>query len=484
MDVTPALIGGKRRTAISGQTIDAVNPATGALIGRFPRCDAEDVAVTVESAARAAREWRRTTMQERAEFLHQLAEAVDSARTHLLDLDVADNGSPRHEMAADVDYGIWHLRYFAGLGHELRGTTVPTGHDRLNYTVREPYGVVARIVPFNHPLMFALARIAAPLMAGNAVIVKPSEMTSLSTLALADLLETIFPPGLVSVVTGYGNEAGDALVTHPGIPRIAFIGSAQTGRLIQARAASVAVKHVTLELGGKNPIVVWPDADLDAAMEGVISGMRFNFQGQACGSTSRLLVHRDIYGDFIERLGERLAALHVGDPLDPTTEVGALVSETQLEKVLSHIDRGLNDGARLVAGGARLVDGDLGRGFFVPPTLFADVSPTSRLAQEEIFGPVLAAMPVDGFDHAVEVANGVEYGLTASIYTSDLTTAHAFARDVEAGYVWVNENQRHFPGTPYGGVKNSGVGREENFEELESYTQVKNVHLRFGHVRS
>jgi acyl-CoA reductase-like NAD-dependent aldehyde dehydrogenase len=398
----------------------------------------------------------------------------------LAGLDVADNGSPIREMRRDAHIAAAQLRYFAGLALQLRGETVPGEFDRLDYTVPEPFGVVGRIVPFNHPLMFAASRIAAPLIAGNTVVVKPSEHTSLSALRLGELIADIVPAGVVNVVTGYGHEAGDAIVVHRGVRRIAFTGSAAIGRHIQQRAATSIVKTVTLELGGKNPIVVFPDADIDNAVDGALRGMNFTWQGQSCGSTSRLLVHESEHADFVGTLAERIEALRSGLPDDEDTDTGAIVHRGQYDKVLEYLRIGREEGATVVVGGGPVSDGELARGMFVAPTLFDRVSPGSRLAQEEIFGPVLAAMPFSTYEEAVEIANGVELGLTASVFTSDLATAHRFARDVQAGYVWVNDASRHFPGTGYGGVKDSGIGREEGFEELMSYVQLKNVNVRFG----
>jgi len=463
----------------SGETIDALNPATGELIGRFPRFGASDVDAAVTAARAAFPAWRATPATERAAKLLELVEALGRRQEELAQLDAADNGSPVRDMRIDVAIGMAELRYFAGLALQLRGETIPVANGRLNYTLREPFGVVGRIVPFNHPILFATMKIGAPLVAGNTVVLKPSEQTSLSTLVLAQELARIFPPGVVNVVTGYGAEAGDALVAHPGVPRIAFIGLAETGRAIQARAAGVAVKSVTLECGGKNPIVVFPDADLDAALEGVVRGMNFSFQGQSCGSTSRLIVHQDIHASFVERLAERISDLRVGLPDDDATQVGALVSEAQLDKVTRYVALGKDEGATLVAGGTRPEASELANGFFVHPALFDDVDPRMRLAQEEIFGPVLAVMPFRDAAEALAIANDVRFGLTASVYTSDLSTAHAFARDVEAGFVWVNDSGRHFLGTPFGGFKESGLGREEDTEELYSYTQTKNVSVLF-----
>jgi acyl-CoA reductase-like NAD-dependent aldehyde dehydrogenase len=475
-----ALIGGELAQAASGDTIDAVNPATGETIARFSRCTADDI----DRAARAAKEaqpaWRALPPLERAAVVNRIADVVMEHAEELSGLDVADNGSPIREMRRDAGIAAGQLRYFAGLALQLRGDTIPTDHDRLDYTLHEPFGVVGRIIPFNHPLMFAAGRLGAPLIAGNAVVMKPSEHTSLSALRLGELIRDIVPPGVVNIVTGYGNEAGDALVAHPDVRRIAFIGSVPIGRAIQQRAAANVVKTVTLELGGKNPIVVFPDADLDAAVEGAVKGMNFTWQGQSCGSTSRLLVHASQHDSFVERLAERMESMRHGMPDDEQTETGAIVHRGQFDKVLDYVRIGREEGARVVAGGGTPDDKTLQSGMFVRPTLFDGVRPDSRLASEEIFGPVLAAMPFDTYEDALEIANSLSYGLSASVFTNDLGIAHRFARDVQAGYVWVNDASAHFPGTDFGGVKDSGVGREEGFQELASYTQTKNVNLRFG----
>jgi len=475
----PTLIGGEFRGARAGETIDTLNPATGEVIARFPRCRDEDVDDAVRAAEKAFATWRHTTPLERAGLVLKLTAAIDQHADELAMLDVAENGSPIREMRNDARIAIATMRYFAGVALELRGETIPIDPTRLNYTLMQPFGVVGRIIPFNHPLMFAARQMTAPLIAGNTVVLKPSEHTSMSAIRLAELANEIFPPGVVNVVTGYGPEAGDALVTHPVARRIAFTGSAEIGRSIQQRASTHVVKTVTLELGGKNPIVVFPDADLDQAIDGALRGMNFTWQGQSCGSTSRLLVHRRLHADFVDRLAERMDGLRSGMPEDETTEIGAIVHRRQYEKVLSYIALGHEEGARLVVGGGPPGDPALTRGMFVRPTLFDDVRPDSRLAQEEIFGPVLAAMTFETYDEALRIANGISLGLSASVFTRDLATAHRFARDIEAGYVWVNDSSRHFPGTSFGGFKDSGVGREEGFEELVSYSQLKNVNVLF-----
>lgn len=474
--ITPMIIGGEQRQATGGRVIDSYNPADGRLVGRFPAATAQDVDAAVAAAAGAFEEWRRFSPQRRATLLNRFADVIDEHRDELMHLDVIENGTPVREIRRDAMKASHQLRYFSWLSLEAKGSTVPTDWDRVNYSLRQPWGVVGKIIPFNHPLMFAAAKIAAPLAAGNTVVLKPSEFTSLSALRLGELSRGILPDGVLNVITGYGAEAGDALVRHPEVRRLAFIGSATTGRAIQQAAASVNVKTVTLELGGKNPLVVFADADLDKAIAAAQRGMNFSWQGQSCGSTSRLFVQESIYEDFIARLGEALDRMRQGDPRDEATETGAIVSRPQFEKVQRYLEIGREEG-RLIAGGSVLTEGEFSRGMFVRPTLFADIDPDARLAQEEIFGPILAAGTFTDYEDAVRKANMSQYGLTASVFTRDLQTALRFARDVESGYLWVNEVSRHVEGTGFGGYKDSGIGREEDLEELLSYTQAKNVHV-------
>jgi len=474
-----AFVGGEFRPARSGAVLDSINPADGTVLSTVPRMDAADIDDAVAAARAAFPAWARLEPLERAGYLYRLADAIEAHGDELAHIDALDNGSPLREMRFDVVVTAASIRYFAGLVLQLQGETVPSASGRLIYSIRQPYGVVARIGAFNHPLLFTFGKLAPALAAGNTVVCKPSEFTSLSSLAAGALVRDIFPPGVVNIVTGLGSEAGDALVAHPDVRRLAFIGSADTGRAIQRRAAEVAVKTVTLELGGKNPIVVFPDADLDLAIEGAVTGMNFTWQGQSCGSTSRLLVHESVHEEFIERLAARIGSIEPGLPTDPAAGTGAIVTRQQLEKVLRYVEIGKAEGAELVVGGDRVTDGELAAGNFVRPALFDRVNPRGRLAQEEIFGPVLAAMPFRDYDEALAISNGVRFGLTASVFTRDLATAHAFARDVEAGYVWVNESSRHFLGAGFGGYKDSGVGREEHLGELDSWAQSKNVAVRF-----
>lgn len=475
-----ALIAGERRPAASGLTIDTFNPATGELIARIPRCDAEDVAEAVRGAQAALPAWQRLSLAERAAKLTAMAAIIDARAEELARLDTIDNGSLLTEMRKDAAAAARRLRHYAGIALQLRGETLSTGFDRVNYTINEPFGVTARLIPFNHPLLFLASKLAAPVLAGNAVIMKPSEHTSLTALALADDINAVFGPGVVSILTGYGREVGDAIVVHPEIRRLSFIGDATTGRHVQARAASAAIKTITMETGGKNPVVIFPDADRELALEGAIKGMGFTWQGQSCSSTSRLMVHVDQHEEIVAQLAERVRALTPGLPEDPTAKTGAIVNRQQYDKVLDYVRIGVEDGGDLVAGGTAITDGPMANGFFVHPALIDNVDPTSRLAQTEVFGPVLSVLTYTDYDDAIRIANGIELGLTAGAFTNDLRTAHAFARDVHAGYVWVNDTATHFPGASFGGVKNSGLGREADLDEVRSYTQHKNVNIRFG----
>ncbi|WP_406462446.1 aldehyde dehydrogenase family protein [Streptomyces sp. NBC_01622] len=474
------IIGGRRVSASDGAVLDVVSPATGKVITTIPAGNSTDVDRAVDAARGAFPGWQKTSAADRGRLLHQVADAIGEHAEELARIDAIDNGSPISMLRNDVRLAVDQVRYFAGLALELRGQSIPVPHQgELNYTVHEPFGVVGRVVPFNHPLMFAAAKIAAPLIAGNTVVLKPSEHTSLSALYIGELCARVLPPGVVNVVTGLGATVGTRLTTHPDVPRVAFTGSVETGLLIQRQAASGSVKVVTLELGGKNPLLVFPDADLDAAVAGAVRGMNFTWQGQSCGSTSRVYVHRSLWTEFLARLAVDVDKLQVGDPLSEDSDVGAVVTRAQFDRVARYVDIGLADPrARLVAGGP---PADPAHGFFARPTVFAfeDGACDSPLLLDEIFGPVLSVLPFDDYRDVISQANRLPLGLTASIWTSSLQTALQAVQDLEAGYVWVNDSSRHIPGAPFGGVKNSGLGREEGVEELYSYAQQKNVFIRF-----
>ncbi len=467
------LVDGALVGAASGATYPVTAPWSGSTLAHVPDASADDVGLAVAAAERAAPAWARTDVRERAARVRALADVLDAHADELALLDAADTGVPLWMMLKDLGTAGDRMRMFADWALHLRGETIPSTPRHLHYTERVPFGVVARIIAFNHPGMFAASKVAAPLVAGNVVVLKPSDQTPLSALRLGELWADVLPPGVLQVVSGSGVETGDALVRHPSVRRIAFTGSPTTGRAIQRSAAEVGVKDVSLELGGKNAMVVLPDADLDAAVAGAAKGMNFAFTGQSCGSTSRLLVHRDVADEVTGRVAERIRSLVTGGPLDDGVQMGPLISAAQRDRVDGFVQQALRDGAHVVAQG-EVPDGP---GWWFPPTLLGGVDPGSRVAQQEVFGPVLSVLPFDDSDDVVALANGVEYGLTASVWTRDLERAHTLSRAMDAGYVWVNDTSTHFIGMPFGGVKESGVGREESLEELLGYTQVRTVNV-------
>ncbi|MBC3191944.1 aldehyde dehydrogenase family protein [Pseudonocardia sp. C8] len=471
----PMLVGGALAAARSGATYTRTSPYTETAIAEVPDGDAADVDAAVQAAHAARAGWRATPPAERARLVCALADAIEAHGEELALLDTADAGSPISNSRADVAAGVASLRMFAGQVLELKGSTIP-GPGGLHVTVREPVGVVARIVPYNHPLMFA-CKVAAPLVAGNPTILKPPEVAPLSAMRMAELAAGIFPPGVLSVVVGDGPTVPDALVRHELVRRIGFIGSEATGRAIQRAAAETGVKDVTLELGGKNAMVVFADADLDAAADGAVAGMNFTWSGQSCGSNSRLLVQHEVHDELVRRVVERIERRRIGDPFDEATEQGTMINRAQYEKSLSYIDIARAGGAQVVTGGGRPPGQD--RGLFVAPTVFTGVAPDSRIAQEEVFGPLLSVIGFDGEAEAVEIANGVRYGLTASVWTRDVSRAHRVVDALEAGFTWINGSSRHFPNVPFGGMKGSGIGREESLEELLGYTELKAVNVMY-----
>jgi len=471
------LIAGELRPAEGRRTFPKLSPVTETVIAQVPDATPADVETAVAAAHGARKRWRDTVATERAALVRRLADLVEQHGEELALLDSIDAGSPIANSRVDVTVAVAQLRLFAGLALELKGTTIPASN-ALHLTVREPVGVVARIVPYNHPLMFA-CKIGAPLVAGNPTVLKPPEAAPLSALRLGELAAEVFPAGVLSVLVGDGPAVPDALVRHPAVRRIGFIGSEPTGRAIQRAAAESGVKDVTLELGGKNAMVVFGDADLDAAAEGAVFGMNFTWSGQSCGSNSRLLVQREVHDELVARIVELVAARRIGDPLAEWSEQGTMINRAQYEKSLRYIDIAVGEGAKVVVGGRRPSGPGFQRGLYVEATVLTGVTPNARIAQEEVFGPVLSVIPFDTEDEAVEIANGVEFGLTASVWTRDLDRAHRVVREFEAGHTWINGSSRHFPNVPFGGVKGSGVGREESLEELLSYTDLKAINIMF-----
>jgi betaine-aldehyde dehydrogenase len=470
------LIGGRLVESSDQAWLESVNPTTGVVIGRVPKGTAADVERAVAAATVAQPSWANLSVPERAAFLHGLADAVERRAGELLEVEVADTGNTITGMAADIAACVERLRYNAGLGYELQGTTVPGATDRLQLTLREPYGVVGRIVAFNHPAAMAIHGVAAPLMAGNTVVLKPSEQCSLSAAIFAEICREALPPGVVNIVTG-DRVVGEALVRHKRVKRLSFVGSAQTGMAIQRAAAEVAVKSITLELGGKNPFIVFPDAPIDQVAASAVSAMNFTWQGQSCNSTSRLFLHDSVHDAVLEKVVEAVKAIRLGDPFMPSTQMGAMVSEAQLARTESYVRIALAEGARLVAGGRRPTGPGFERGYWYEPTVFADVTPAMRIAQEEVFGPVLSVLRWSQEDEVVAMANASEYGLTGVVWSRDISQALRVAKRLESGYIWVNGSTANAKALPFGGYKNSGLGRERGLQEILSYTETKSIQI-------
>jgi betaine-aldehyde dehydrogenase len=471
------LIGGKLVESEGGQWLESLNPATEEIAGYVPDGTRKDMDMAVDAAKAAAADWQALGLEGRTRALKRVAKALLEGADEMLAIEVTDTGNTIAQMRHDVGMAVDGLEYYVGLGYELKGETIPATPDNLHLTLREPYGVVGRIVPFNHPIMFAVARTAAALVAGNTVIVKPPETSSLSATVFAEICRDGLPAGVMNIVTGLGSTVGDAMARHPDVRRIAFIGSPQTGMAIQRAAAETCVKNVTLELGGKNPMIVFPDARLDDACEAAVRGMNFGWQGQSCGSTSRLMLHDSIHDEFLERVLEKIRRLKIGDPMDHESQMGPVNSAAQYEKVLRYIDIAKNDGARLVAGGKRPAGKGFDKGYWIEPTVFADVTRAMRIANEEVFGPILSVMRWRDPNEAIDIANATPYGLTAAVWSQDIDTAIGVARRVQSGYIWINGVGAHYKAVPFGGKKNSGVGREEGIEELLSYTETKTLNI-------
>jgi betaine-aldehyde dehydrogenase len=468
--------GGQWHEPTSGTYTETLNPASQESLGSIAVANERDADLAVQSAHIAFQEFKRTAPLSRAKMLKDAAAVVRQHAEDLAMIDSLDCGNPVSEMLADADFAATQLEYFAGLVHEAKGQTIPMNGNSINFTVREPLGPCVRIYAFNHPFMFAAAKLAAPIAVGNTVILKPPEQASLSSLRLMELLESVFPPGVVNCVTG-GKQAGATLASHPLVAKVALIGSGAAGKAVM-RGASATLKQVLLELGGKNALIIYPNADLDRATTGGVQGMNFLWCGQSCGSTSRLFAHDSIYDRVVEDIVRKTRLAHVpGIPTDRSTTMGCMINEEAYQRVLSYVNAGIREGARLVLGGKRSGDPKLTKGYFIEPTIFSDVTPDMTIAQEEIFGPVLSILKWSDEEELFAAVNGVHLGLTCSIWTLDVTTALQAAARVEAGYVWINSAGEHFVGAPFGGYKQSGLGREQCLEEMLDFTQVKNINI-------
>ena len=470
------IINGEAVDAADGATFTTVNPATEEIITTVAEAGIEDVDRAVK-AARAALNgpWGRMKPIDRSRVLWRLGDLILANADEIARLETLDNGKPITESRhVDIDMVARCFHYFSGWASKITGDTTSVNANTFTYTLREPVGVVGAIIPWNFPMIMVGWKAAPALAAGNTIVIKPAELTPLSAIRIGELaLEAGIPAGVMNILPGKGRIAGEALVKHPGVDKISFTGSTEVGKHLM-RTAADSVKRLTLELGGKSPNIVFADADLDAALKGATMGI-FYGKGEVCAAGSRLLVEKSIYDDFVTKLAERAKKMVPSDPMDPKSRLGSLVSPQQMEKVLGYIESGVKEGARLVAGGSRQPIN--GKGAFVQATVLADVDNRMKVAQEEIFGPVLAVIPFDDVDDAIAKANDVPFGLASGVWTQNVKKAHTVARRLQAGTVWVNMYNFYDPGMPFGGMKSSGFGRDLGEACLSEYTQVKSVWL-------
>ncbi|MGY4157974.1 aldehyde dehydrogenase (NAD+) [Bradyrhizobium sp. USDA 4461] len=473
-------VGGQWVEARSGKRFSTRNPATGELLAEVAEGDAADIDLAVAAARRAFDgQWSNWRPADRQRLLLKLADLVEADIEQLAMLDTLDMGAPISRTRASKQRAIGMLRYYAGQAVSIHGETIENSLSReiFSYTLKEPLGVIGAIIPWNSPLGATLWKIGPALATGCTVVLKPAEEAPLTPLRIAELCAVAgVPEGVVNVVPGYGETAGAALAAHNGVDKVAFTGSHLTGQKI-VRASAGNLKRISLELGGKSPDIVFADADLDAAVPGAAMAVFAN-SGQVCSAGTRLFVERRIYGEFTARVADFSRSLKLGNGLDPQTQVGPLVSSEQLDRVTAYLTLGVQEGARLVSGGARATEGPLANGYFVPPTVFADVQDEMTIAREEIFGPVLSAIPFDDIDEVIARGNRTEFGLGSGVWTRDVSKAHRLARALRAGSVWVNCYQTMDPAVPFGGYKMSGYGRESGLQHVEEYLNVKAVWIK------
>ncbi len=456
-----------------GGYAETINPATGESLGQAPNANAADVDAAAKAAHKAFQDWRKIKPTDRAALMRKVSAVIRANAEEFALIDSLNCGNPLTALRRDIGNAAAAIDYFAGLVLQVHGSTIPLGEDIVNMTVREPVGVVGRIVAYNHPFAFTAAKFGAVLGAGCTMVTKAAYQAPLSAYRLMELIDGMLPPGVVNMISG-GVECGQAMVAHPLIAKMSLVGSPATGRAI-AKGAADRLKHVELELGGKNALVIYPDADIKKAIKFAISGMNFSWCGQSCGSMSRLMVHESVYDEVLKAVVEGISKIKPGNPLDEDCKMGALISKAQFDKVVSYVEIAKKDGAKLMTGGKAPDDPKLKGGFFFEPTVFADVTQDMRIANEEVFGPILSVMKWSDEEKMFADVNAVEYGLTGAVFTSNISTAHKAARRIEAGYVWVNTAGGQALGTPYGGIKQSGYGRDKVIEEMLSNTHVKNI---------
>jgi acyl-CoA reductase-like NAD-dependent aldehyde dehydrogenase len=471
------LIGGQWVDSASGKTFDTINPSTGEVLAKVAEGDQEDINRAVAAARKAFESgpWPKLTPSQRGRLLLKLADQIEENAEELARLETLDNGKPiKYSKASDVPLTADHFRYFGGWTTKLEGNTIPVSIPNMfTYTLREPLGVVGQIIPWNFPLQMASWKLAPALACGNTVILKPAGQTPLSALRLGQLVcEAGFPDGVVNIVPGFGETVGAALAAHADVDKVAFTGSTEVGKKI-LEASVGNLKRVTLELGGKSPNIIFPDADMKFAVRGALNAIFFN-QGEVCTAGSRLFVHQSVYDQVLNGLTDAASKMKLGPGIDPPTDLGPLVSQKQLERVTGYIEIGKREGATPTTGGERAT-GDLAQGYFVQPTIFDRVRDDMTIAQEEIFGPVVVAMPFEEIEEVAARANKSIYGLSAGVWTSDVKKAHKMAASLKAGVIWVNTYNMFDAAAPFGGYKQSGYGREMGHAVLDAYTQIKTV---------